>query len=72
MINRKCVKNMDLLGNNSHTVIKKYSVKSDKTFETFSETETQNDKLEFMKLKDKYNLISLKKNFQKTRFFIKN
>ncbi len=72
MINRKCVKNMDLLGNNSHTVIKKYSVKTDKTFEIFSENEIQNNKLELMKLKDKYNLISLNKNFQKTRFLIKN
>ncbi len=45
MINRKCVKNMDLLGNNSHTVIKKYSVKTDKTFEIFSENEIQNNKL---------------------------
>ncbi|WP_405297560.1 hypothetical protein [Methanobrevibacter sp.] len=63
---------MDLLGNNSHTVIKKYSVKTDKTFEIFSENEIQNNKLELMKLKDKYNLISLNKNFQKTRFLIKN
>ncbi len=39
MIRLKYKKNIDLLGNNFHTVIKKYSVKSDKTLETFSENE---------------------------------
>ena len=39
MIRLKYKKNIDLLGYNFHTVIKKYSVKSDKTLETFSENE---------------------------------
>ena len=69
MIRRKCIKNIDLLGNNFHTVIEKYSVKSGETLETFSENETLNNELGYMELKDKYNLISSKKNFQKKSIF---
>ena len=72
MIRLKCIKNIDLLGNNFHTVIEKYSVKSDETLETFSENETRNNELGYMELKDKYNLISSKKNFQKNRFLSRN
>ena len=69
MIRLKCIKNIDLLGNNFHTVIEKYSVKSGETLETFSENETRNNELGYMELKDKYNLISSKKNFQKKSIF---
>ena len=69
MIRLKCIKNIDLLGNNFHTVIEKYSVKSGETLETFSENETLNNELGYMELKDKYNLISSKKNFQKKSIF---
>ena len=69
MIRLKCIKNIDLLGNNFHTVIEKYSVKSDETLETFSENETQNNELGYMELKDKYNLISPKKEFSKKSIF---
>ena len=69
MICLKCIKNIDLLGNNFHTVIEKYSVKSDETLETFSENETQNNELGYMELKDKYNLISPKKEFSKKSIF---
>ena len=48
MICLKCIKNIDLLGNNFHTVIEKYSVKSDETLETFSENETRNNELGYM------------------------
>ncbi|MEE1150652.1 hypothetical protein [Methanobrevibacter sp. UBA212] len=69
MICLKCIKNIDLLGNNFHTVIEKYSVKSDETLETFSENETRNNELGYMELKDKYNLISPKKEFSKKSIF---
>ena len=69
MIRLKYKKNIDLLGNNFHTVIEKYSVKSGETLETFSENETLNNELGYMELKDKYNLISSKKNFQKKSIF---
>ena len=69
MIRLKCIKKIDLLGNNFHTVIEKYSVKSGETLETFSENETLNNELGYMELKDKYNLISSKKNFQKKSIF---
>ena len=72
MIRLKCIKNIDFLGNNFHTVIEKYSVKSGETLETFSENETLNNELGYMELKDKYNLISSKKNFQKNRFLSRN
>ena len=69
MIRLKCIKNIDLLGNNFHTVIEKYSVKSGETLETFSENETLNNELVYMELKDKYNLISPKKEFSKKSIF---
>ena len=69
MIRLKCIKNIDLLGNNFHTVIEKYSVKSGETLETFSENETLNNELGYMELKDKYNLISPKKEFSKKSIF---
>ena len=38
MKNHECVKNIDLLGNNFHTVISEYLPESNKTIKTFSET----------------------------------
>ena len=39
MTNQKCMKNIDLLGNNFHTVINKYFPKSNNDVPTFSENE---------------------------------
>lgn len=62
MTNPECVKNIDLLGNNFHTVNNKYCPKSNDSNTTFNENPIWEDKLKSKNLKDKHYSLCQKRH----------